>query len=273
MPRTPVVLEHGPSNVEYLISGSGPGLVLVHGTFGDAEVSWQPLIDAVQGRYTVVSVNLAGSGRTTAPDRVTVDDLAIQVAGAAADAGLDRYHLVGHSLGAVTAAVVAARHAQRVDSLLLHAPWSVTDARGRFQFELWERILQADRRLLAKILQLTGFRPDTLVEADDAAMSSSASLFTAMLSFTHAAQVAAARNVDIAGLLSGIKTPTRVLVSAYDQIIAPAQQHAVAAAIPGADHREFAAGHALPLEDPTAFASAVIEFLDRQPDVVALTTD
>lgn len=264
MPITPIMLTHGPSDVEYHVTGSGPGLVLVHGTFANAHANWQPLIDEVADRYTIVAVNLPGSGASTGPGEVTVDDLARQVAAAAEHAGLETYHLVGHSLGAVTAATVAARHPQLVQSLVLHAPWTVTDARSRHQFELWHRLLGTDRELLAHLLQLTAFRPQATAGASDTDIAASVQGFLGMLAPGHASQLEADRTVDLRDLLPHIQAPSLVLVSTEDQIVRPADQHEVAHRIPGARTLEFGAGHALPFEDSTAFVKAIAEFLDQR---------
>ncbi|MDI2129552.1 alpha/beta fold hydrolase [Yinghuangia seranimata] len=258
----PVALAHGPAEVEYFVSGTGPGLVLVHGTFADALGNWQPLIDAVADRYTVVAVNLVGSGGSTGPETVSADDLAGLVAAAAEHAGLDTYHLVGHSLGAVTAAALAARHPRRVRSLALHAPWARTDARGRYQFALWERLLREDPARLGELLQLTAFRPEATAGADNEDVAASVQGLAGMVSVRHVPQLRADRDADLRDRLPHVTAPTLVLVSGRDQIVPPADQRAVAAAIPGAALEEFDAGHALPFEDGDGFVKAVTAFLD-----------
>lgn len=265
MPTASVSLRHGPSEVEYHLAGTGPGVLLVHGTFGNAGPYWTPLTTRLADRYTVVSVNLAGSGATTHPDPVTVEDLAAQAAAAAAAAGLDDYHVIGHSLGAVIGAVLSARHRDRVRSLLLHAPWAVTDSRGRLQFDLWERLLGSDRHALAQLLQLTAVHMDNTGKLSDATVTDSVQGFADLVEPGHAVQLRVDRTVDIRALLPTIQAPTLVLVSLSDQIIPPTQQWAVADAIPGARTIEFDAGHALPFEDSAGFVSAVSDFLDAQP--------
>lgn len=50
----------GGATVRYRVFGSGPGLVLVHGT-GPGSVTWEGLLDRFTGRYTVVLPDLSGS--------------------------------------------------------------------------------------------------------------------------------------------------------------------------------------------------------------------
>lgn len=269
MPFAPVTLSNGESTVEYLVTGSGPALVLVHGTFATNEVNYEALIGALADRYTVVAPNYAGSGATTNPDRVSVDDLADQIVAAADHAGVGTFGLAGHSLGAVTAANVAARYPDRVDSLVLHAPWAVTDNRGRAQFDLWNDLLHSDRRSLAQLLTLTAFRPEVTSAWTTDEYQATVDFFESVLDPRKSVQVEADRAVDIRDLLPRITAPTLVLASTQDQIVPIADQREVAKTIPNAEIREFEAGHGLPAEDGPGFVKAIAEFFDRQIGRVA----
>ncbi|MFF1697648.1 alpha/beta fold hydrolase [Streptomyces sp. NPDC058257] len=123
------------------------------------------VIEALKDRYTIVAPALSGSGATTdTGSPLTVDDLAAQVLGAVNAADLDAFHLAGHSLGATVAAAVAGKHPERVRSLFLHAGWAVTDAWQEFQFDLWQRLLRADKDLLSRVLQVTAIGAGTLAD-------------------------------------------------------------------------------------------------------------
>ncbi|GAB0105597.1 3-oxoadipate enol-lactonase [Nocardia sp. JMUB6875] len=263
MPFAPVTLSNGPSSVEYLVAGTGPGVVLVHGTFAHAEANWAESIALLSDRYTVVAPNLAGSGATTGPDEVSVEDLADQVLAAADHAGLTTFHLAGHSLGAVAAAALAARHPDRVNALVLHAPWAATGTRAAAQFDLWQHLLRTDQDALARLLPLTVLKPETLALWGADEFEQTVAAFAGLIRPAHAVQVAADRSADIRDLLPRIGSATLVLASAQDQIVPIAEQREVAHAIPAAECLEFDAGHALPLEDGPGFAKAITEFFDR----------
>ncbi|MVU79112.1 alpha/beta fold hydrolase [Nocardia sp. ET3-3] len=263
MPFAPVTLGNGPSDVEYLVTGSGPGVVLVHGTFADAEAQWTELMAELGSRYTVVAPNLAGSGATTHPAEMTVEDLAAQVLAAADHAGLATFHLAGHSLGAVTAAALAGLRPGRVNSLVLHAPWAAPTARGAGQFGLWLDLLRTDRDALARLLPLCALKPETMAAWTTEDFDQTVAAFAGLIDPRHAVQVELDRVADIRALLPRITAPTRVLASLQDHMVPVAEQRAVAAAIAGAELVEFDAGHALPLEDGPGFGKAVAEFLDR----------
>jgi pimeloyl-ACP methyl ester carboxylesterase len=163
MPTTDVQLSAGAATVAYELTGTGPAVVLVHGTSAN-RAQWAPLTAAIAGRYTVLALDYSGSGDTVDHGgALTVADLAAEVRAAADHAGLDRFHLVGHSLGAVIAAHVAATDPQRICSLLMHAGWVRTDSRMDAEFRYWIELVRTDAErgttLLAQLLTLTAFGP------------------------------------------------------------------------------------------------------------------
>ncbi len=96
-----------------------PVIVLIHGAGMDHTV-W-----ALQTRYfahhgrSVLAVDLPGHGRSAGPPLDTVEAMADWVAALIAAAGAEKAALTGHSLGAITAIECAARHPDRVATLVL----------------------------------------------------------------------------------------------------------------------------------------------------------
>lgn len=271
MPRVRVELSTGPSEVQYLRSGAGPGVVLVHGTAATPDTSFAPLIAALEERYTVVAPYLSGSGTTTdSGGPLGVEDLARQVLAAARDAGLDTFHLVGHSLGACVAAAVAGTEPDRVRSALLHAGWVRTDTRLDHQFQLWEALLRTDPVLLARLILLTAFREGAPQVRDPDALRAETAGFAGLLrSDGVGRQLQVDRSVDIEPLLGRVTAPTLVVAGEHDTVIPPSHQVSTAALIPGARLVRVAAGHAFPFESPEEFTALAADFLDsRDADVL-----
>src|SRR6476620_685716 len=107
--------------ISYLEAGKGPALVFLHG-IGSAARSWRHQIVTFSEGFRVVAWNAPGYAGSTPPKP------AIPTAGDYADAlqallnaiGIDRCHLVGHSLGTLIAARFAADHGRnRLLSLTL----------------------------------------------------------------------------------------------------------------------------------------------------------
>ncbi|PJN40329.1 alpha/beta hydrolase [Streptomyces sp. CB02959] len=268
MPLTRVPLGSGAADVAYDRTGTGPGLVLVHGT-GATREQWLPLTEAVADRFTVVAPDYSGSGGTTDHGGpLTLADLADEVLAAADHAGLDRFHLVGHSLGAAIATHLAAHHPERVRSLVLHAGWAHTDSRLRAQFTYWLDLLHADAAHgtahFARMLPLAAFGPRYWERTSTAANEELVRGLAAALAPGIARQVEVDLSVDLRPLLGRVTAPTLVLAGAHDQIIGADQQRALLAGIPDSRYQEIDAGHGAPGEDPAGFAALIAGFLDER---------
>lgn len=108
------------------IRGSGPPLVLVHG--GEADHSmFSVLGQHLAAHFTVIAYDQRDSGTTRdlsdAPRDYGLADLGDDAAGLIEALGYDRAHVFGTSLGGHIAQVLAARHPDRVDRLVLGSTW------------------------------------------------------------------------------------------------------------------------------------------------------
>jgi pimeloyl-ACP methyl ester carboxylesterase len=101
--------------------GDATPLVLVHG-FTGGRIDWADVIDDLAADRRVVAWDHRGhSDSTNTGDRATYTfDQLVADALAAVDAlGLDRFHLLGHSMGGVIAQRLVLEHPDRVESLIL----------------------------------------------------------------------------------------------------------------------------------------------------------
>lgn len=105
------------------VAGSGPPLLLLHGLVGSVG-NWRRNIDELAKDATVFAVDMANMGQSQ-----RVAGLDASMAGTAdrlaafMDAlGLERADIAGHSHGGAVAMMFAARHPERVRSLILFAP-------------------------------------------------------------------------------------------------------------------------------------------------------
>lgn len=100
--------------------GTGPALVLVHGSFSDHATNWQEVRELLAERYTVHAVARRGRGETDATEGHTLLDEAADVA--AVLETLPSAFLLGHSYGAQTALAAAALVPAKVQKLVLYEP-------------------------------------------------------------------------------------------------------------------------------------------------------
>jgi pimeloyl-ACP methyl ester carboxylesterase len=108
-------------------------VVFVHGFLGGSR-QWRDQNAALCGNFDVTAVDLPGFGENTrlsAPDciadyaRWVLDDLNAR--------GLDRFHLVGHSMGGMIAQEMIAQAPNRVDRLVLYGTGATGVLPGRFE--------------------------------------------------------------------------------------------------------------------------------------------
>jgi pimeloyl-ACP methyl ester carboxylesterase len=258
------------SVVEYLMEGTGPGLVLVHGTGGSAEANWGHLVDRFAQHWTVIRPNYSGSGNTTDEGGpLSVEQLAGQVLGAAKAAGKVPFDLVGFSLGAAVAAVVAARAPGLVRSLVLIAGFADSaDSYLKLEFSLWRELIVRNRPALARLFLLTGLSHDYIASLGEAEIEASAS---SMVDGTNweglARQIEVNLTLDVREQIRSITRPTLVVGCTHDCIVPVRLPQLLAATIPGAEYTELATGHLAALEQPDAFATVIESFLmGRQGD-------
>lgn len=108
---------YGP--LHFMTSGTGRPVALVHGLGASARY-WEPVVDALGGRYRTVAVDLLGFGRSPKPGAASYDvDCHADTLAASTPAGSI---VVAHSTGASIALRVAARHPDRVTALVLVGP-------------------------------------------------------------------------------------------------------------------------------------------------------
>lgn len=105
----------------YRRAGSGDPLVYLHGM--GLTRRWLPIHDALAGRFDVIAPEHPGFGDTVRPRRMSsLDDIVDVESELLLSLGVDRFHLVGHSLGGLLAAMLAAAEPERIRSLTLIAP-------------------------------------------------------------------------------------------------------------------------------------------------------
>jgi 3-oxoadipate enol-lactonase len=255
------------AEVEYLVDGQGPGLVLVHGTGGSAELNWAQLVERFSRRWTVVRPNYSGSGHTTdTGGPLSAAQLAEQVVEAAKAAGTTPFDLVGFSLGAGVAAVVAAEYPHLVRSVVLVAGFAdTTDPYFKLEFPLWLDLMNGHRPALARLFLMTGVSPGFLEHFGESQIEATTSAILAGTNWNGMArQIELNRLLDIREQVRAITRPTLVIGCAHDCIVPVRHQRRLAEMIPDAEYAEFATGHLVAVEQPEAFTELVESFLMKQ---------
>lgn len=108
-------------------------LVLVHGFMGGS-AQWQVQIAAFSGTYDVVAVDLPGFGANNhLPALHTISAFAEWVIAELRQKGVERYHLLGHSMGGMIVQDMARRDQGHIERLVLYGTGAVGVLPGRFE--------------------------------------------------------------------------------------------------------------------------------------------
>jgi len=122
----PVVQANG-IDINYEVQGDGEPIVLIPYLAADQACYAFQVADYAK-HYTCFSVDLRGAGLSGKPEGTyTTELMAADIATFMQEAGIDRAHIFGLSLGAAVGMWLAARHPDRVKSLSLHSAWPATD--------------------------------------------------------------------------------------------------------------------------------------------------
>jgi pimeloyl-ACP methyl ester carboxylesterase len=99
--------------------GAGEPVLLIHG-LGYARWGWEPVLSGLAERFDVVLFDNRGIGGSDAPPGpYTVTEMAADTVQVLDEAGLERAHVVGTSLGGMIAQELALTHPDRVARLVL----------------------------------------------------------------------------------------------------------------------------------------------------------
>ena len=101
--------------------GSGPALLLLHG-LGCDHTTWEPVIDTLARRYTVIAPDLLGHGQSAKPRAdYSLGGYANGMRDLVTLLGIDRVTVVGHSFGGGVAMQFAYQFPERTERLILVA--------------------------------------------------------------------------------------------------------------------------------------------------------
>jgi pimeloyl-ACP methyl ester carboxylesterase len=107
--------------MSYVTGGEGPPVVFFHG-IGASSYAWRLTLPALLPYFTVYAPDMLGCGESDKPAiDYSITALATYAAAFMDAVGLDRAHIIGHSLGGGVALQLSALHPDRIDRLALVA--------------------------------------------------------------------------------------------------------------------------------------------------------
>lgn len=241
------------TTVGYAVEGSGTPVLLFHGTTM-SRTAWDMVRAAMPGDHAFVMVDFPGSGESSMPTApIEVDDLVGQALAVMDHLGHRRFHVAGYSLGAVAALATAAAAPDRVVSVTSLCGWATTDARMRFTFGLWRRLIATSPELFMRYAVADGFTAPMIAMLEPM-LEGVVAQGAASIAPGSDAHLDLDERIDISDRMASITAPTLVIGGAEDRWVDIGHSRALAAAIPGARLEVLPFGHLVIQEGATAVA-------------------
>ncbi len=237
-------------SIHYLRTGGAkPPVVLLHGLMGSG-ACWTPLARALEGEFDVVMPDARGHGGSSAPpDGPDTRRLGLE---------LSRPVLIGHSMGGMTAAVVASRGAGLLRGLIMVDPTFLSPERQR-EVHASDVAVQHRRALALEeselIAQARARHPHRSLEIIE--LQAEARLKTRIEAF----DVLTPPNPEYRDLVSAIDVPSLLVIgdSPVVTLEMATELHSLNSRVRIEEIED--AGHGLPFEQPERLAEVVVSFL------------
>lgn len=259
---------------EYFDGGSGSLIIFIHGIGSSCE-SFIEQINFFSKSYRVISWGVPGYGASSALEceYPEVDDYAERLRQFVDWMGLDQFHLVGHSLGALISAGFAAKHPERLLSLSL---CSAPQGYGG------EAVAVQQERMLNRIYDLCVLGPAGMAaRRGPRLLTSGASanlvkrVVTTMGKVRHDGYAQASHMLSKTDVKKYARQfpgwlPVLLCVGSHDQITPPSDSEAILQCLPYARYEILeGAAHASYLERPEEFCLRLEAFLETGRESLA----
>lgn len=248
-------------NIKWESVGEGAPLLLIQG-LGYGRWGWEPIVPGLAARHRVVSFDNRGIGESDKPEGpYTAAEMAGDALQVLDEAGIDRAHVLGASLGGMIAQELAVAAPERVDRLVL----CCTTPGGPSTVPMPEVTVQlfAEAQTLAPEVALRRFVENALGEDPPAGLVDE--LFARRIANPPDPagwQAQAAAGIGFQGVEGAIAAPTLVLGGTADNVVDHRNAEVLATRIPGARVELLAgAGHLFFWEQPDESVRIINEFL------------
>jgi pimeloyl-ACP methyl ester carboxylesterase len=245
-------------------TGSGDAVLFLHAFPLDAS-QWDHQVAALSGEVRCVRVDVWGCGTSAPPPlgEPSLDDFAVSVLAALDSRGIERFAVVGLSMGGYLAFALWRLAAARIRALALCNTRASADddAQRRARLAMADRVEreQSVESIVDPMVErLLGPVARDEVHIADPVRGRIRRCSPAGVVY---AQRAMGARRDASELLGSIDVPTLVIAGAQDAVIPVAEVHAMSGLIPGAGFVELDCGHLSNLEEPRAFSEALSSLL------------
>ncbi|MCV7279627.1 3-oxoadipate enol-lactonase [Mycolicibacterium flavescens] len=253
-------------DVHAVVTGrdDGPTVVLSN-SLGSTHRMWEPQLDALHQRYRVVRYDTRGHGASPVPHGpYSIDDLTDDLVALLDRLGIERAHVVGLSLGGMTAMRLAARHPERVDRMVLLCTGAALPPADAWTQRAATVRAEGSASVAAAVVVDRWFTPAHL-DARPEVRAAHERMVADTPAEGYAACCEAIAELDLHQSLPQITAPTLCIAGADDPATPPAKLEEIAAGV--ADSTLLVvddAAHLANVQQPGVITPAILNHLEHQ---------
>lgn len=260
----PLIATNGASLFYDLTGPDGALVVAFSNSIGTTLEMWDAQARAMSGRYRVLRYDTRGHGRSPVVDApATIETLAHDLLGLLDALQIGRAHVVGLSLGGMTAQAVAALAPTRVNGLILMA----TAAYLPGNWTERAAIVRADGMAAIVAASIPRWFTPPFIDAQPGAVAAVRDRFLAIEPAGYAICCEAIAGMDLRASNVSITAPTLIVAGADDPATPPAMSEDIRSRIP---HAELVvlprAAHLMAIEQADVVNRHLLGFLDSLAD-------
>ncbi|MGN6743490.1 MAG: alpha/beta fold hydrolase [Amnibacterium sp.] len=252
-------------DIAYTLEGDGPETVVLINGLADEKETWAYQTPALlEAGYRVLTFDNRGVGATDKPAGPYTAELLADDAKALVEAlGIERFHLMGVSMGGMIAQEYALKHPGDLASVTFACTYAAPGPFCSRMFAMWADMapvlgvpfVMRDVTLWAFTLDFFRTREDELAEFETGMR------YMTMPTPAYLAQLAVIQAHDATDRLPQLSVPTLVFAGEQDILIPTRLSQDLAELVPGAEWRTVQGGHGCVWEHPDDFNAAFVSFL------------
>jgi pimeloyl-ACP methyl ester carboxylesterase len=251
----------------YEIKGKGEPLLLIAGFMCD-RAYWSLLMPSLISQYQVIRFDNRGIGQSSAPDSpYSIQQMASDAAALLDVLGLEKVHVVGHSMGGQIAQELALTYPQRIKSLILLSSFAKGNEKFNSIIKTWGDIAtKLDLELYEKVVLPWIFTDDfyAIPGMVDQLIEWAINYPFAPKAHGLYHQSRAILNYDTTDRITYIQCPTLVLVGRQDILTPVKFSEQLTQGIPKAELVIIEqGGHNFLIESPESVAQFMLKFLNK----------
>ncbi len=251
--------------ISYREAGNGTPVVILHGLGGRSE-SWVPQYEALSGRYRIIGWDAPGYNQSSEmlQDEPLIPDY-VHIVKRFADALLlNRFHLVGHSVGTVLAAGFHKQYPDRLISLTLAEAVIGNGRDPKDQQDASISVRAKDFEELGPARVARKKTPNSLSPNADPMVIEKAIEFASKVKVAgHLKLAGALVRANIFDHVTPLACPGMIIAGSDDRSAPPQFVKEIADAYPGIVHHTIdGIGHQIALEKPDTFVGLLCDHLN-----------